>query len=76
MQINYLKVSEKLSYLLNLTAFSPKFSLSPPGKRERNTTVKTRLTEQGCAGWDVSCSCVFRCFTSVGSEGLCHGKPR
>lgn len=41
MLINYLKVSEKFSYLLNLTAFSPEFSWSPPVKGGRNALVKT-----------------------------------
>lgn len=41
MLINYLKASEKFTYLLNLTIFSPELSSSPLGKRERNATVKT-----------------------------------
>lgn len=82
MLINYLQANE--NDLLNLTAFSPKFSSSPSGKGERNAIVKTWLkvrgrAGEGRAGWDVSfCSYgVLRFFIPAGWEGLgrWHGWP-
>lgn len=50
MLINYLQANE--NDLLNLTAFSPKFSSSPSGKGERNAIVKTWLKVRDRAGQD------------------------
>lgn len=49
MLIGSLKASEKFSYLLNLIAFSSKFSSSPPGKGEKKGSKNMISSGQGGA---------------------------